>query len=558
MEQTVAPFSLSSNPFIEPGVALSGKNEAGARFGWRVAVSADGNTALVTSPSGVSANDAWVFTRSGSTWTQQGPRLQAPYPPSSFGFSSALSADGDTALIGSVGNTAFVYSREGSTWTDDGELPAAGLSCGFDVALSADGNTALEGCPGEFGGAGTAFVFTRSSGIWSEQAHLFGIYGAGETSEGQFGRAVALSADGNTAIISAPLNNSRTGAAWIFVRSGSTWALQSETLIGSGETDQGLFGERVALSADGNTALIGSSGENGNTGAAWVFARSGSSWVAQGEKLTGNDATGVSQFGFGLALSADGQTALIGGPGDTGNRGAVWTFERSGSNWVQSGPKFVGESAPNDQFGTSVALSTDGNTVLVGAPNNSEQGTVWAYSTSSFPPPTIKKRSPTSGLAAGGTVVTVTGENFVDANSVSFGGEPAESFVVNSPTSITAISPAGTSGTVPISVATPWGSSPAAAKARFKYSAPTITEVAPPSGPVTGGTNVTLVGTGFATGASTEISFGKISATGVECSSTTHCVAIAPEAKKGGAVTVTASVGGLKSSKTSSSIYTYE
>ena len=77
----------------------------------------------------------------------------------------------------------------------------------------------------------------------------------------------------------------------------------------------------MALSADGNTALIGGYGDDGGKGAAWVFTRSGSAWTQQGAKLTGSGETGNGQFGTSVALSADGNTALIGGPGDNGARG---------------------------------------------------------------------------------------------------------------------------------------------------------------------------------------------------------------------------------------------
>ena len=111
--------------------------------------------------------------------------------------------------------------------------------------------------------------------------------GSGEVSEGEFGYSVALSADGNTALIGGDRDNGEVGAAWVFTRSGSTWTQQGAKLTGSGEIGAGAFGDSVALSADGNTALIGGYRDNEGVGAAWVFTRSGSTWTQQGAKLTG-------------------------------------------------------------------------------------------------------------------------------------------------------------------------------------------------------------------------------------------------------------------------------
>ena len=138
----------------------------------------------------------------------------------------------------------------------------------------------------------------------------------GHISEGEFGLAVALSADGDTALIGAPQDDSGRGAAWVFTRSGTTWTQQGPKLTGAGASEHAQFGEVVALSGDGNTALVGARHDEGNTGAAWVFTRSGSTWTQQGEKLTGAEEVEEGRFGSSVALSEDGNTALIGGLGD--------------------------------------------------------------------------------------------------------------------------------------------------------------------------------------------------------------------------------------------------
>jgi FG-GAP repeat len=142
--------------------------------------------------------------------------------------------------------------------------------------------------------------------------------GGGETGNGQFGYSVALSADGSTALIGARLDDGGRGAAWIFARSGSTWSQQGSRLTGSGEAGNGQFGSSVALSADGSTALVGGVGDNASKGAVWVFTRSGSAWNQQGPKLTGAGETGNGELGTSAALSGDGSTAIVGGATDDG------------------------------------------------------------------------------------------------------------------------------------------------------------------------------------------------------------------------------------------------
>ena len=222
------------------------------------------------------------------------------------------------------------------------------------MALSANGQTALIGAPHAGDRKGGAWVFTRSGSTWTRQGEeLEGGEGKGK---GHFGRSVALSADGDTALIGAPGDDGYTGAAWVFTRSGSTWGPHGEELS-SGE-EGAHFGRSVALTADGDTALIGAPGAGGYTGAAWVFTRSGSTWGPHGEELSSGEEG--AHFGRSVALSADGDTALIGAPAAGGYTGAAWVFARSSSGWTPPEELTgVGEEGAG-HFGYSVALSADG------------------------------------------------------------------------------------------------------------------------------------------------------------------------------------------------------
>jgi hypothetical protein len=322
----------------------------------------------------------------------------------------------------------------------------------------------------------------------------------------------------------------------------------------------------VALSGDGDTALIGAPvavGVIDGQGAAWVFTRSGSTWTQQGPKLTGApERIGEGHFGCcGVALSADGNTAVIGASQDDNSRGAAWVFTRSGSTWTQPGPKLEVRSEEGGAgfFGSSVALSADGSTALIGAPRvNHEQGAAWVFENATGPRPEVSSVAPKVGPTTGGTTVTISGNNFAEASAVYFGSLKAASFTINSPTSITAVSPEEPAGKVDITVRTPTGG-PSLRTSKDTYEfVPTITAISPNRGPAAGGTSVTVTGTGFALGTGvTVFEFGTSLATSVNCTSSTECTLVSP-AHAAGKVPVKATVNKISSEKSSGSQFTYE
>jgi hypothetical protein len=317
-----------------------------------------------------------------------------------FGTSVALSADGGTLLVGGPRDqnpndgAAWVFVRNGTSWVQQGPKltaaePPKGLSleeqcteespeeageCAFgaSVALSADGNTALVGEPSATTTPGSAVVFTRTGSTWMRTAVLKGTSGAGE---GRFGRSVALSADGETALVGDPSAASQRGSAWVFKHEGSGWPADGPPLTDAEQSRIAHFGRSVALSSDGKTALIGGPGDSGFVGAAWVFTRGASSWSQQAGKLTGEGENGPGHFGKSVALSGDATEALIGGLTDTEGQGAVWPFGRSGGSFAQQAAKLTGGSGEL-HFGYSVALSGDGTLGAVGSPRAETTGLV--------------------------------------------------------------------------------------------------------------------------------------------------------------------------------------
>ena len=234
-------------------------------------------------------------------------------------------------------------------------------------------------------------------------------FGCGGVVQGHTGQGVALSADGNTIAIGAPHEAGRdnavfdSGAVYVFVRNGSRWVEQAY-LKASNPQMSAQFGHAVALSADGNTLAVpamwessGARGINGNqkdesipqAGAVYVFTRSGGRWTQQayikasntGEAGTAETFGEGDQFGFSVALNADGTTLAVGaltedgGAGINGNQadnsaqgaGAAYVFTRSGTTWTQQAYIKPSNIEAGDYFGIAVALNADGNTLAVGS-----------------------------------------------------------------------------------------------------------------------------------------------------------------------------------------------
>ena len=282
---------------------------------------------------------------------------------------------------------------------------------GSSVALSANGETALVGGYKDEGGVGATWVFTGSGSSWTQQGKkLVGKHGSGVIEQGT---SVALSGDGNTALIGGPFAEKEKGAAWVFTRSGSTWKEQEELPAGTGAGEETAQGESVALSEEGDTALIGGPGQAKATGAAWVFTRSGEAWSQQGGELLGEDATAKeAQVGHSVSLSENGDTALVGGYHDDLSVGAAWAFVRSGSTWGEQ-EKLVGTGSTGGfpTQGSSVALSGDGDIALIGgAGDNSGVGATWVFARApeSSGEPGTKQEEKVPVTNTGGAITTST------------------------------------------------------------------------------------------------------------------------------------------------------
>ena len=320
-----------------------------------------------------------------------------------FGFSVAISDDGNTAIVGAIyedvlidEGAAYIFTRSGANWSPQAKIQASDTQgndyFGSSVAISSDGNTAIVGAyrsSNSTSYSGAAYIFTRSGTSWTQQAKIM----ASDKQQGDlFGFSVSISDDGNTAIVGAHMEFADeglstgpggygfpyAGAAYIFTRSGTSWTQRAKIQASDKQIDD-MFGISVAMSGDGNTAIVGAyeGFDVSNGGSAYIFTRSGTSWTQQG-KILASDNQVKDFFGRSVSISGDGNTVIAGATNeDTGgtDAGAAYIFTRSGTTWTQKQKIQASDKQADDYFGRSVSISSDGNTVIVGAAAEDTGGT---------------------------------------------------------------------------------------------------------------------------------------------------------------------------------------
>ncbi|MBK8430763.1 MAG: FG-GAP repeat protein [Chloroflexi bacterium] len=234
----------------------------------------------------------------------------------------------------------------------------------FSYSVSVSGDTAVVGAYGKDDDHGAAYIFVYSGESWSQQAKLTA---SDRMPTDWFGYAVAIS--GDTAVIGAigdDDDGTESGAAYVFGRSGGSWT-ELAKLTASDPAPNDRFGHAVAV--NGHTAIIGvpKDADNGaESGSAYIFVGDGANWTEQA-KLTANDAAEGDLFG--LAVSISGETAVVGAYGDDDDgvdSGSAYVFVRSGTNWSQQAKLTASDAIVQQTFGTSVAVS--GDTAVIGAP----------------------------------------------------------------------------------------------------------------------------------------------------------------------------------------------
>ncbi|MBO0949975.1 FG-GAP repeat protein [Fibrella forsythiae] len=315
-------------------------------------------------------------------------------------FGSSVAISGDYAVVGAptksmesnvIVGAAYVFVRSGNGWNEQQKLMASDWAeyNRFGQSVAVSDNYIIVGASGKaINGItqGAVYVFTRSGSTWSQQQRLLASDGAGAN---EFGRSVSLS--GDYLLVGAPGknvgNNSAQGAAYVFLRSGTTWTEQQRLVAIDGAASD-YFGSSLAI--DGTTTAIGAYNKtvnsNSSQGAAYVFTRSGNVWSQQ-QKLLSSDGASTDYFGGSVALSGD--YIVVGAYGKTFGsnyyQGAVYGFNRSGSVWSQQQQFKASDGAMSDYFGTSVTIS--GNYIMIGAPgkavgSNTGQGAAYFFKVS--------------------------------------------------------------------------------------------------------------------------------------------------------------------------------
>jgi hypothetical protein len=442
VDDAMAQYPILVDPIVQGAYIKASNTDAGDSFGRSIAASGDtvvvgalwedsaavGVNGAQSNVSGFSnSGAAYVFVRSGSTWVQQA-YLKASNTGLNDGFGDSVAISGDTVVVGapredgegsssaSSSGAAYVFVRSGSSWSQQAYLKAsnAGIGDRFGEAVAVSGDTLVVGALGEGSSAtgingdqadnsaslsGAVYVFDRTGSAWTQVAY---IKASNTDALDQFGGSIAVS--GDTLVVAARNESSSatgvdgdqadnsadsSGAAYVFARSGSSWSQQAYLKASNTDSFDG-FG--VAVAASGDTVVVGAQYESssatgvdgdpfdnaaGLSGAAYVFSRTGTTWAQEAYLKASN--TGVGDE-FGVAVSVSDDTILVGAPAErssaTGvdgdqssngaNRsGAVYVFARSGSSWAQEAYLKASNTGRFDVFGATVAIS--GGAAVVGA-----------------------------------------------------------------------------------------------------------------------------------------------------------------------------------------------
>ena len=553
----------------------AGLRGAGLTLALLLAVAAIGMTLAASASAASFGAAAWGYNSSGQLGNGTTLSSDVPVPVSGLSGVSAISAGGEHSLALLSNGTVMAWGNNrkgqlGNGTTVNSDVPVAVKGLTGVIAISAGGHHSL------------ALLSNGTVRAW------------GANEGGQLGNGTTVSSDVPVAVKEAG-GKELSGVSAISAGGEHSLALLSKgTVMAWGANEEGQLGDGKTTKSDVPVAVKGLTGASAisaggehslallSKGTVMAWGSNVAGQLGDGSEQERSDVpvavegiSGVSAISAGgehsLALLSNGTVMawgsdLVGQLGD-GSFGAssntpVAVSELSGVSAISAGARhslaLLGTGTivawgynPDGQLGDGGVTNSD---LPVAVSGLAEVAGISAGGSSSLsygaPAPAVASVEPNTGPASGGTTVTITGTNFTGATAVRFGSIAAASFTVNSSTSITAVTPPEASGKVNLFITTPDGTNAISRPDHFKFEAPTITNVNPNTGPITGGTSVTITGTGFALGTSaTTIKFGGTLATSVDCTSTTTCVVVAPAAEKARIVEVRATVSGLTSPK---------
>ncbi len=363
-------------------------------FGRAVAISADGNTivvgAIFNDDNADNSGSAFIYKWDGINWNKTQLLASDGEANNYFGNSVSVSADGTRVIIGahfdsevaSRAGAAYVYRWDGIDWSNESKITALDGAAfdyfGYSVSISATGERVVIGSyqdDDKGNQSGSAYIFTLNEEVWEQTVKISASDGAVNQF---FGESVSISGNGNSIIIGAKYDTEHgnlSGAAYIYKWDGIDWneSKLAATDIAAGDN----FGISVSISYNGDIALIGSHQDDNNgidSGSAYIFNLRETIWE-QTAILVATDGAAGDNFGKAVSISDDGNSAIIGAPLDDDegdDSGSAFIFTLTDNSWNQTSKLLATESGIldgdiNDYFGESVAISYDGNSVTVGS-----------------------------------------------------------------------------------------------------------------------------------------------------------------------------------------------
>ena len=361
---TVATKARATVPIGAQLAELKGSDTiAGDDFGTSVAIS--GTTVIVGADGHANgAGRAYVFSEAAGVWKQTA-ELVGSDTVANDGFGTSVAISGTTIVVGAASHAngagrAYVFTKTAGVWKQTAELQGSdtvggvgGIGDFFGISLAIFGTTIVVGAGGHANSAGRAYVFTKTAGVWKQTAEL---KGSDIIAHDSFGDYVAIL--GTTIVVGADGYANGAGRAYVFSEAAGVWK-QTAELVGSDTVAGDIFGA-VAISP--STVVVGANGHAKNAGRVYVFSEAAGVWKQTAE-LKGSDTTPGDCFGDSVTVS--GSTAIVGAYCIAGKSGAAYVFTKTTSGWHQDAEMEGSDTADGDLFGTSVAIS--GTTIVVGA-----------------------------------------------------------------------------------------------------------------------------------------------------------------------------------------------
>jgi hypothetical protein len=425
----VKNINTSSRGWTETQKIITADGALDDRFG--CAVEIDGDSAIIGAyfddvNTKTNAGSAYVFVRSGSTWTQQAKLTASDGDTDDeFGFSVAI--DGDTAIVGSPmdddlgasSGSAYIFIRTGSAWSLQQKILHADGATGdeFGRSVSIDEDYVIVGAPRKNSEQGFSYIFKRSANVWTQMTKV------GATGSNKLGWSVSISMP--CVAMGAFGTNNNIGAAYIYELVGSSWMGRGTYTASDGAT-MDLFGTSVAIYGD--HLVCGAPGHDhvaSGAGATFVFEKAATGWATMTEtqEITASDAAGSD--GFGKSVSVDGNNIIVSSPDDDDkglSSGSAYIFSRGTSTWTEVAKLLASDGLAQDYLGWGV--SVDGNSAIAGAyaednTNGNEAGSAYLFDWSNQAPTPPVITGPTNGNAGTSYPYTFTSTDG-DGDQVSY------------------------------------------------------------------------------------------------------------------------------------------